>query len=249
MDKNYNKKLEIKQDNKFSGKFKKGIAALLSAVLISCGWAWNGNYNSDSSNQNFTIPNTPNTTPNNDTKEYINNNPQINDIVADKDINSLYSWDDVTFTVQATDVDGDSLTYEYYLNGNPVAWDWNQITLNNLAAANYTLRVVVSDGNWGVVEQTISFEVKQPTFTLEAVSNVSDIQEIDDTVIIIEESWSIPTEVRWNIEGGGYVVLNNGYTYYNGDIMNINDRSFDGATISYYDQDGNLLYEKTLDIR
>ena len=69
---------------------------------------------------------------------------------------------DVTITAEASDADGDDMTYEFKVNGTVNTDDvsGNQLTLRNLGGGTYTVSVTVTD-TWGNVgTDSITFTVK-----------------------------------------------------------------------------------------
>jgi len=95
----------------------------------------------------------------------LNHAPKINSVTADKNLNELKAWDNVTFTVFAEDQDKDKLTYSYKIRwkkGETISENWNQITIHNLKPGNHTLKVIVTDEKWNKITKTITFSVEKP---------------------------------------------------------------------------------------
>ncbi len=67
----------------------------------------------------------------------------------------------IHFTAEASDPDGDPLTYEWYLNGDKQPAGTSSVTLNDPSEGQHTLRVVVSDGRGGTDEDSVTFEVAE----------------------------------------------------------------------------------------
>jgi predicted GH43/DUF377 family glycosyl hydrolase len=69
-----------------------------------------------------------------------------------------------SFSVQATDADGDPLTYAWTLNGAPVNVSGSTFALSpGLAPGSYAVAVTVSDGQGGAAAASWSFVVPPPT--------------------------------------------------------------------------------------
>lgn len=81
--------------------------------------------------------------------------PVITAITASPDVASVGST--VLFAATASDTDGDTLTYTWYVNGSSVAGptaDLNQYTWNASSTGSYTVKVSVTDGTTTVTAQT-----------------------------------------------------------------------------------------------
>ncbi len=92
----------------------------------------------------------------------INNPPVIDSINGDR---TLVEGDALSLQTNASDIDGDTLTYalsQIYPRGTNIAINstTGQITGSNLTPRTYYLTVQVNDGNEGVVEQDIEVTVE-----------------------------------------------------------------------------------------
>ena len=88
-----------------------------------------------------------------------NHSPEITSFKAEP--SSGYAPLTVTFTVDATDPDGDSLTYRYDFDGDG-SWDktgGSQETHQYSNPGTYTVKVEVDDGNGGKVNATVEVRV------------------------------------------------------------------------------------------
>jgi hypothetical protein len=87
-----------------------------------------------------------------------NNAPQIQGFTAP---DSAFPGSVVSITVNATDADGDTLSYTWSANGGTI--DGSGATINwtaPVASTNYTITVTVTDGNGGQVQDSVTIAVE-----------------------------------------------------------------------------------------
>ncbi len=93
--------------------------------------------------------------------------------------------DIVYFNAQASDPDGDSLTYKWFLNGV----EQTRATAPNVQWANpvegtHTMRVVVSDGKGGTAEDSVQFIVSDQTPPPPSTKTIEQALDADEDKII-----------------------------------------------------------------
>lgn len=121
---------------------------------------------------------------------------------------TMYDYENLSFNVDATDVNDEILTYTWYVNGKKVFLGKKFLfDAQIFGAGSYNISVIVSDGTFTVEESWILdvYEVEMPTLRIEKSPHIDNITIYDDE------------ELKLNIEY--YLVFENGTV----EIINASD--------------------------
>ncbi len=218
-----------------------------TSITVTPNKTWNITYTTTVSDWKSSVSKSVTITVNE--KEIPNKAPSIS-ISANS--NSVTQWDTVTLTANASDPDWTVTSIQWFDSNWNSLWTWASISITENTVWTYEYYAKATDDDEAVTESnhiTIKVEaIQPPTVSFEAIDNISSINETDTTITITVSSGSRGFKVRINVTNDGYVEIA-WVRYNNGDIASINDRSWGGATMYIYDKDGNLIWQKTIDVQ
>lgn len=129
-----------------------------------------------------------------------NNAPVINSLTAAA--NSLWPGGSTTIACNASDADGDALTYIWTANGGLIVGSSNTVTWNAPNPASvYEIRCKVEDGKGGSVNRTVNVTVRKATVegTVVDVSTSAGVQGVQVTI----DGASATTDANGNFSVSG----------------------------------------------
>jgi len=110
------------------------------------------------------------------------NRPPI--VTLDYSPENPVAGEEIIFTAEAFDPDGDPLTYEWYLNDNKLAPESSSVRWNDPSEGEHTVRVVVLDGRGGADEDSVTFLVVDGSLQIDlTVQEGQTFQQADNLLL------------------------------------------------------------------
>jgi hypothetical protein len=127
-----------------------------------------------------------------------NQNPSVSLTITSQ------TTDRVEFYADASDPNGDTLTYTWYLDGSKTGATNPDVFWNNPPQGAHTVRVVVADGNGGTAEDTVSFTIGNAPKRYVIAPGLKDgegppLAKIEE--VIVDGKEDISQKDKWLYEG------------------------------------------------